>query len=201
MNRATHPHRHPWDPHVFRTTVRPHAPAVRGTALDLGCGAGADAIWLAREGWRVTGVDISSAALAHAATEAEAAGLADRIEWLQADLDGGLPDGEWDLVTTAYLHSPVELPREKVLRRAAAAVAPGGTLLVIGHQGHPSWHADPPAEVTFPTADDVVLSLDLDGWIVERAEGIEVEMTSPDGVAGTRTDNVVRLRRPAEPRQ
>ena len=107
----------------------------RGTALDLGCGAGADAIWLAQQGWTVTGVDISAAALDHAATEADAAGVADRIEWLQRDLDGGLPDGTWDLVAAAYLHSPVELQREKVLRRAAAAVAPGGTLIVIGHQG------------------------------------------------------------------
>ncbi|HET8961388.1 class I SAM-dependent methyltransferase, partial [Nocardioides sp.] len=196
------PGRKPWSGRPNQVMVSeltgPQAPAVRGTALDLGCGAGADAIWLARQGWTVTGVDISSAALAHAATEAEAAGLADRIEWLQADLDGGLPAGEWDLVTTAYLHSPVELPREKVLRRAAASVAPGGTLLVIGHQGHPSWHTDPLPEVTFPSADDVLVSLDLDGWRVERARVVEVEMTSPDGVSGTRTDNVVRLRRPAE---
>ena len=196
------PGRKPWSGRPNQVMVSeltgPQAPAVRGTALDLGCGAGADAIWLARQGWTVTGVDISSAALAHAATEAEAAGLADRIEWLQADLDGGLPAGEWDLVTTAYLHSPVELPREKVLRRAAASVAPGGTLLVIGHQGHPSWHTDPLPEVTFPSADDVLVSLDLDGWRVERAGVVEVEMTSPDGVSGTRTDNVVRLRRPAE---
>ena len=126
------------------------APLGRGTALDLGCGAGADAIWLAQQGWTVTGVDISAAALAHASSEADAAGVADRIEWVQRDLDGGLPDGEWDLVAAAYLHSPVELGREKVLRRAAAAVAPGGTLLVIGHQSPATWQPDPPAHVTFP---------------------------------------------------
>ena len=113
-------------------------------------------------------MDISAAALAHAATEAETAGVADRIEWLRLDLDGGMPEGSWDLVAAAYLHSPVELEREKVLRRAAAAVAPGGTLLVIGHQGHPSWHADLPAHVTFPGAEDVMASLDVEGWTVER---------------------------------
>jgi len=165
------------------------------TALDLGCGAGADAIWLARQGWTVTGVDISAAALAHAAVEASAAGVAGQIEWVQRDLDGGLPDGEWDLVAAAYLHSPVELQREKVLRRAAAAVAPGGTLLVIGHQTPPSWQPDPPAHVTFPTADDVLASLDLEGWTVERAEALPVEVSSPDGIQGSRSDNVVRLRR------
>jgi len=179
---------------VAELTDRP-APTGRGTALDLGCGAGADAIWLAQQGWTVTGVDISAAALAHAASAAEAAGFADRVEWVQHDLDGGLPDGGWDLVAAAYLHSPVELQREEALRRAAAAVTPGGTLLVIGHQGPPSWQPDPPAHVTFPTTDDVLASLDLDGWIVERAEAVKWEVTSPDGIPGTRTDNIVRLRR------
>jgi SAM-dependent methyltransferase len=193
----------PWSGRPNRVLVTeliaPPAPTGRRTALDLGCGAGADAIWLAQQGWSVTGLDISAAALAHAASEADAAGVADRIEWVQRDLDDGLPEGEWDLVAAAYLHSPVELQREKVLRRAAAAVAPGGTLLVIGHQGHASGQHDPPAHVTFPTAEDVLASLDLDGWTVERAEAIDVEMTSPDGDQSSRTDNVVRLRRAAEP--
>ncbi len=178
---------------VTELTDRP-APTTK-TALDLGCGAGADAIWLAKQGWTVTGVDISAAALAHAASEADAAGVADRIEWLQRDLHGGLPDGEWDLVAAAYLHSPVELQREKVLRQAAAAVAPGGTLLVIGHQRPASWQPDPPAHVTFPTADDVLASLDVEGWTVERAEAVRVERTAPDGSPGSHSDNVLRLRR------
>jgi SAM-dependent methyltransferase len=177
---------------VAELTDRP-APVAR--ALDLGCGAGADAIWLAEQGWAVTGVDISSGALDHAASAADAAGVADRIEWLQGDLDGGLPEGEWALVAASYLHSPVELQREEVLRRAAAAVTPGGTLLVIGHQGPPSWQPEPPPQVTFPTTDDVLASLDLDGWTVERAEAVQWELTSPDGIPGVRTDNVVRLRR------
>jgi thioredoxin reductase/SAM-dependent methyltransferase len=182
---------------VTELTDRP-APTGRGTALDLGCGAGADAIWLAQQGWAVTGVDISAAGLAHAASAADRAGLTDRIEWVQRDLHSGLPDGEWDFVAAAYLHSPVEFQREQVLRRAAAAVAPGGTLLVIGHQGHASGQPSPPAEVTFPTADDVLRTLDLDGWTVERAEAVQVEVTSPEGNTERRTDNVVRLRRYAE---
>jgi len=194
------PDRKPWSgrPNQALVTELTDRPAPIGRALDLGCGAGADAIWLAQQGWTVTGVDISAAALAHAATEAETAGVADRIEWLRLDLDGGMPEGSWDLVAAAYLHSPVELEREKVLRRAAAAVAPGGTLIVIGHQGHPSWHADLPAHVTFPGAEDVMASLDVEGWTVERAEAVHVELPAPDGSPGSRTDNVVRLRRPRE---
>jgi thioredoxin reductase/SAM-dependent methyltransferase len=179
---------------VSELTDRPVA-VDRGTALDLGCGAGADAIWLAQQGWAVTGVDISTAALEHGAAEADAAGVADRIEWRRHDLGDELPDGSWDLVAAAYLHSPVQFQREQVLRRAAAAVAPGGTLLVIGHQGHAAPEHEPPAGVTFPTADDVLAALDLDGWTVERAEALEV--ASPHGSSGHRIDNVVRLRRPA----
>jgi SAM-dependent methyltransferase len=190
------PGQRPWSGrpnHVLVTELTDH-PAPRGTALDLGCGAGADAIWLAEQGWTVTGVDISVAALEHAAAEAAAAGVADRIEWRRQDLADGLPEGSWDLVVAAYLHSPVEFEREKVLRHAAGAVAPGGTMVVIGHQGHASPEHEPPADVTFPTADEVLEMLDLDGWTVERAEALEV--TSPDGSSGNRIDNVVRMRRP-----
>jgi 2-polyprenyl-3-methyl-5-hydroxy-6-metoxy-1,4-benzoquinol methylase len=187
----------PWSgqPNQVLVTELTDQPVGRGTALDLGCGAGADAIWLAQQGWTVTGVDISGAALGHATAEADAAGVAGRIEWLQLDLDDGLPEGEWDLVAAAYLHSPVELQREKVLRQAAAAVAPGGTLIVIGHQGPGSRQPDPPVDVTFPTADDVLASLDVEGWTVERAEAVQVERTAPDGSPGSHTDNVLRLRR------
>ena len=81
---------------------------------------------------------------------------------------------------------------------ASNTVAPGGTLLVIGHQGHPSWHEDLPAHVTFPGAEDVMASLDVEGWTVERAEAVHVELAAPDGSPGNRTDNLVRLRRPRE---
>lgn len=192
------PGQRPWSgrPNELLVTELSDHPLVvaGGTALDLGCGAGADAIWLAQQGWTVTGVDISAAALEHAAAEAAAAGVADRIEWRRQDLAEGLPEGSWDLVVAAYLHSPVELEREKVLRHAAGAVAPGGTMVVIGHQGHASPEHEPPADVTFPTADEVLMMLELDAWTVERAEALEV--ASPDGSSGSRIDNVVRVRRP-----
>ena len=107
-----------------------------GRALDVGCGEGGDAIWLAEQGWEVTAIDFSEAGLARAAEHAAERGVADRIEWRHADLrTWTAPAGEqWDLVTSCFLH----LLGDGMLRATgemAAAVAPGGTLLVAGH--HP----------------------------------------------------------------
>ncbi|MDI5942806.1 methyltransferase domain-containing protein, partial [Micromonospora sp. DH15] len=103
-----------------------------GRALDVGCGEGADAGWLAGRGWRVTAVDISATALERAAAHAAAAGpeVADRIEWLHADLRVTPPaEGAYDLVSAQFMHLPGAARRELVAR-LAAAVAPGGTLLI-----------------------------------------------------------------------
>ncbi len=104
-----------------------------GTALDAGCGEGADALWLAERGWRVTAVDFSTVALDRGAVRARERGLDDRITWLHADLDAWTPaEGRFDLVTAHYLHSR-GADRPALFRRLAAVVAPGGTLLVVGH--------------------------------------------------------------------
>jgi 2-polyprenyl-3-methyl-5-hydroxy-6-metoxy-1,4-benzoquinol methylase len=104
-----------------------------GTALDVGCGEGGDVIWLARQGWRVTGADFSANGLARAARHAEAAGVADRTDWWQVDARTFAADGRtFDLVTTHFLHPP-DGGMVEVTRRLAAAVAPGGHLLVVGH--------------------------------------------------------------------
>ncbi|SDK29572.1 FAD-dependent oxidoreductase [Nonomuraea jiangxiensis] len=168
-----------------------------GTALDLGCGEGADAIWLARRGWRVTAADISGVALGRAAEQAEAAGVADRIDWQRHDLARSFPAGTFDLVAASFLHSPVDLPREGILRTAAAAVAPGGVLLVIGHAGWPSWEHEPLPGVHFPTPQDVLDALELpEGeWEVQLSEEYERTQNAPDGAPGTRNDNVLKLRR------
>ena len=104
--------------------VREVADLAPGSALDLGCGEGADAIWLARRGWRVTAVDVSATALRRGAAHAADADVADGITWEQHDLSRSFPAGAFDLVSAQFLHSPVaeDGERESILRRAAAAV-------------------------------------------------------------------------------
>ncbi|RWZ51463.1 class I SAM-dependent methyltransferase [Labedella phragmitis] len=104
-----------------------------GTALDVGCGEGGDVIWLARQGWTVTGADFSANGLARAARHADEAGVTDRVQWWQVDARSFDPDGlTYDLVTTHFLHPP-DGGMVDVTRRLAGAVAPGGHLLVVGH--------------------------------------------------------------------
>lgn len=169
-----------------------------GAALDLGCGEGGDALWLAQQGWQVTGVDVSATALARAAQAAEQRGLNDRIDWQQHDLGTSFPEGTFDLVSAFFLHSPVEIPREQVLRRAAAAVRPGGTLLIVGHGERPSWapaHDGP--DVPLPAPEQVLAALDLrpEEWEDERLAEPQRDIKAPDGTPATIRDSVVRLRR------
>ncbi|GAA5138895.1 class I SAM-dependent methyltransferase [Pseudonocardia adelaidensis] len=179
--------------------VREVAPLSPGSALDLGCGEGGDAIWLAARGWRVTAVDVSATALRRGADHAREAGVAEAIRWERHDLSRSFPEGAFDLVSAQFLHSPVaaEGEREAILRRAAAAVAPGGVLLVAGHAGWPSWQEVPPFEHHFPTTGEVLGALELEPrrWVVELEEVVERELPDPDGRPGHRTDNVLRVRR------
>jgi SAM-dependent methyltransferase len=173
-----------------------------GHALDLGCGEGGDAIWLAEQGWRVTAVDIAASALAAAARHAEAAGVGAAITWARHDLEDSLPTGPFDLVTCCYLHSNLPLERDRILRAAATLVGPGGTLVVVSHAGPPSWtdgdghpghagHAGPAGH--FARAADVTSALDLGaGWTVVRSADVARPGTAPDGSPGTRPDSVVR---------
>ena len=168
-----------------------------GRALDLGCGEGADAIWLAEQGWRVTAADISGVALDRAARQAAAAGVTERIDWQQCDLGAAFPTGTFDLVSAQFLHSFRDMPREKILRAAAAAVAPGGVLLVVGHAGFPSGEHNPHPETHFPTPDEVLAALDLpDGeWEVLISEEHQRSQTGPDGQPTTLTDNILKVKR------
>lgn len=108
-----------------------------GVALDIGSGEGADAIWLARHSWRVTATDISSVALDRSAAAIAADGeVAARIEWKQADvLDWAPPERTFDLVSSQYSHFP-SADLVPFVKRLAASVAPGGTLLVVAHEAH-----------------------------------------------------------------
>lgn len=164
-----------------------------GTALDLGCGQGGDAIWLAQLGWTVTAVDISATALETAARNATAAGVpSEAIAWEHRDLSAAPPAGPFDLVTATFLHSPVELPRTRILREAAGAVAPGGTLLVIGHLPSP---AHPHHELPTPREVVAELALPQEQWALRVCERREVEHAFRDEAPTRRTDGVVRFER------
>lgn len=188
-----------WSGQVNAAVAREVADLSPGTALDLGCGEGADALWLAGRGWNVTAVDISANALAVASARAAEEGLAGRIHWLRADLATWQPAGTFDLITAAFLHSPVMFPRAEVLRRAALAVAPGGRLLIVGHGAFPSQmtHADRSHDAApLPGADEVLASLHLPtGWTVETMAAVDREITGPEGQPLTIVDTVLRVRR------
>jgi len=169
-----------------------------GRALDLGCGEGADALWLADHGWRVTAVDISQTALDRAAADAAAQNLADRIDFQLLDLTESLPDGEFELVSAQFLHSTVPMDRARLLRRAAGTVAPGGTLLIVDHAAAPAWASKlKDHHHEFPTAEEVLSELNLDDsqWARVRVEAVDRDAVAPDGQRGVLTDNVILLRR------
>jgi SAM-dependent methyltransferase len=183
-----------WSGRVNATLAREVDAVPPGRALDLGCGEGGDALWLAERGWDVVAVDISSTALDRAAAEAARRGLA--VEFRRHDLADGVPAGPFDLVSAQFLQSPVELPREQVLRSAAAEIAPGGLLLVVGHAAPPPWATHEPDPALMPSAAEVLGALALGpDWDVLRAEDVLREATGPDGQQAELLDSVVLLRR------
>ncbi|HEU5390660.1 MAG TPA: class I SAM-dependent methyltransferase [Streptosporangiaceae bacterium] len=168
-----------------------------GEALDAGCGEGADAIWLARRGWAVTAVDVSAVALERAAAAAGAAGgdVAERIGWRREDLLTWIPEPDrYDLVSAQFMHFPrAELTAFH--QRLAAAVRPGGTLLLIAHHpddlhaalnGHPDlfWYAE-----------DIAASLEPGQWEVRVAEASGRSAIDHDGQPVTVRDTVLRAAR------
>lgn len=160
----------PANPHLIKEA----AGLVPGTALDAGCGAGAEAIWLAQQGWTVTGVDVTEAALALAASRATTAGVADRIRWIQADVSLWAPETRYDLVATHYAHPA--MPQLDFYDRIASWVSPGGTLFIVGHlhhhgrgHGDPGHEAGPPSAASV-TAADIIARLDPATWKVDTVE-------------------------------
>ena len=168
-----------------------------GAALDLGCGEGGDALWLAERGWRVVAVDISETALARAAEDAQARGVSDRIDFQQRDLSAGLPEGVFDLVSAQFLHSKLPMDRTAILRRAATTVRSGGVLLIVDHGTTPPWASKLDHHHDFPSPDEVLAALDLPvgEWEQVRVDAVPREVTTPDGEPATWADNVMVLRR------
>ncbi len=177
-----------WPNPVLAATA---ADLVPGTALDLGAGEGGDALCLAGRGWKVTAVDVAQTACDRIAEHA--GDLPVRTE--RHDLTETFPEGTYDLVSAQYLHSPdPDFPRTALLRRAAEAVAPGGTLLVVGHGRLAPWSWDP--SLRMPSAAEVLEALALDeSWEVVRCESPERTATGPEGQAATITDEIVQARR------
>jgi SAM-dependent methyltransferase len=155
-----------------------------GTALDVACGEGRNAIWLARRGWRVTGLDFSAVGLRRAAELAERAGVAAATSWVRGDAaDGEYPEGPFDAVILAYLQLAAPARRAAV-RRAASVLAPGGVLLVVGHDSTnlAEGVGGPQDPAVLFSPDDVVADLDgIAGIRIERAERVHRPVAGPDG--------------------
>jgi SAM-dependent methyltransferase len=171
-----------------------------GRAFDVGCGEGADAVWLARAGWTVVAADISGVALERAASHARDAGpdVAARIEWRQADLLAQPPEsGRYDLVTAQFIQLPLER-RTALFTALAAAVRDGGMLLVVGH--HPSdldaGVPRPPMPELFYGPEEIAGLLD-GSWTVRSCEARPRPATTPDGAEVTVHDTVLAAMRTA----
>ncbi|GFG55164.1 class I SAM-dependent methyltransferase [Mycolicibacterium agri] len=168
-----------------------------GRALDLGCGEGADAVWLAERGWEVVAVDISDTALTRGAEAAKSRGVADRIDFRQLDLSERFPEGTYDLISAQFLHSTVYLDRSKILAEAAKAVRPGGVLVIVDHGSPPPWASKLDHVHDFPSPEEVVAGLNLSDEEFERVrvDQVERQARTPDGGTAPWVDNVIVLRR------
>lgn len=164
-----------------------------GRAIDLAAGEGRNAVWLAERGWQVTAVDFADVAIDRGRAAAGDRGV--DVTWVVADLaDYDLGAGVWDLVLVSYLQLPwTEM--QDLLGRAAAAVAAGGTLFVIGHDRRnlTEGYGGPSSESVLYGPDDVTAA--VAGLDIARAETVPRVVTTADGDR-TALDVLVRATRP-----
>ena len=162
-----------------------------GRALDLACGEGQNAIWLATRGWTVSGVDYSEVAIEKARARAARDDVA--VDFRCADLVGYEPEAAaFDLVLVLYLHIRAR-ERRGVLERAAAALAPGGTFVLVGHDLlNLSEGVGGPSDPDILSTPDEIAS-ELPGLEIEKAERV---LRDVDGEERDAIDMVVRARRP-----
>lgn len=188
-----------WSGRVNATLAALVAGFAPARALDLGCGEGGDSLWLARQGWEVTAVDISSVAIERGRAAAIEAGIAtDRLHWVAADLAGWTPPSEYELVSACFLQSPVALDRGRILRTAAGRIVPGGHLLVVSHATPPPWAsglAGHEHQLLTPQQEVAALGLPATDWHEVIVDTRQRTATGPDGQTGILDDAVVLLRR------
>lgn len=171
-----------------------------GRALDVGSGEGADSLWLAQHGWQVTGVDIAQNALDKARAHAEDVDrdAAARIDWQQRDLTEWAPQPHtYDLVSAQFMHIP-DPARSALFRTLATAVAPGGTLLIVGHDADDFDNdADHRAHLVLKmfTIFDVLTSIKGEGLHIDIAESRK-RSTPVRGGTDFHHDVVVKASRP-----
>jgi 2-polyprenyl-3-methyl-5-hydroxy-6-metoxy-1,4-benzoquinol methylase len=163
-----------------------------GRALDAGCGHGAETLWLATRGWHVSAVDFSRAALDQGRSMAALAGpeVASRIDWIEADLASWTSEsGKYDLVVCLYVHAADSVPA--LVARMANGVAPGGSLLLVGHRP-----LDPRTGAATPAANQVQVSVEAAVAALEPvAWELIVAEERPRAVVGSGVDAVIFARR------
>lgn len=185
-----------WSMHPNQFVAAELAALPPGRALDLAAGEGRNSVWLAERGWSVTAVDFSRVGLDKGRTLGAARGVADgQVDWVVADLSEYSPArAAFELVLIAYLQVEAAL-RARVLACAAAALTPGGTLLVVGHDvtnltegvGGPQ----NPDMLYTPEA----ITAGLPGLRIVRAERVR-RTVERDGAQATAIDTLVRAERP-----
>lgn len=157
-----------------------------GRALELGCGSGGNAVWLAQRGWRVTAVDFSAVAIEKAKLRAADKGV--DVEFLVSDVTAFRPNGLYDLITSFYIQLWPE-QRAQMLSAAAQALTPGGRLLFVSHDrsSPPSgWSREDLESLTTPDE----IAAELPGLRIERAEVVKEigahaeDMPFPEGQEG-----------------
>jgi len=198
--------RHQWDeryggdellwtsaPNQFLVSEVAGLPA--GSAVDLACGEGRNAVWLAEQGWVVTGVDFSSVGLAKAQRLAQSRQV--DVRWVESAVqEWTAPADGFDLVAVFYLQLP-QPERSAALTVAAASVAPGGTLLVVAHD-HDNLtrgFGGPPNDAVLYSVDDVTDMAEANGLIVQRAEQAVRFVETESGLREA-IDTLVRAVRP-----
>jgi SAM-dependent methyltransferase len=183
-----------WSTEPNRFLVEEVAGLEPGRALDLGCGEGRNAIWLAEQGWDVTAVDFSDVAIEKGQLAAAKRGV--DVRWIVADITEYVPEsGAYDLVLVAYVHLPPD-QMSAVWRRAVAAVAPGGMLLVIGHHSENLERGIGGPQNAVVLYDEHHVVSQLEGLEIERAEAV-VRPVERDGAGFEAIDVLVRARRSA----